>query len=177
MLQKNIKKRHFKLIHCGLFGFFTAIIPLILPWFFDFNPDLSVTEIRAIATKITVQVFSQDQPIGTGFIFEKNNNVYRVLTNHHVIEDAEKPLKIKTFDGKIYTANQKKPQLSKNDDDLAILEFQTSKNINYQIAEFAPGQMGDNVYAGGFPVVLNDDFNQISPTPLKKETPIPPTPL
>ncbi len=169
MRLKNIKKHHFKLISCGLFGCFTVIIPFIIPLFFNFIPDLSVTEIRAIATKITVQVFSQDQPIGTGFIFKNNNNLYRILTNHHVIEDAEKPFKIKTFDGKFYTANLKFPRLNKNDDDLAILEFKTSKNINYKIADFAPGKIGDNVYAGGFPVVLNDDFNQIRPTPLNKK--------
>lgn len=101
------------------------------------------------AQSITVKVLSVDF-LGSGIILNKRDTYYTVLTNAHVLQAGDPPYRVQTPDGSLYTA--KLPQgwnFGKND--LALLQFQSSTNI-YASATFGSRpEVGDEVFAAGFP--------------------------
>ena len=105
-------------------------------------------DISAYAQKITVRIDGQQE--GSGFIMEKSGNLYTVLTNWHVVDEAG-AYSVTTVDGQKHNVNyrsvQQLPGL-----DAARLQFESSRN--YEQADFgnsdelSPGQQ---VFFAGYP--------------------------
>ncbi|MGH1397549.1 MAG: tetratricopeptide repeat-containing S1 family peptidase, partial [Trichormus sp.] len=113
------------------------------------NVQLSEEQLKQLAKSITVKVLSGENT-GSGIILKKNNQVYTVITNRHVLE-ASIPPKIQTEDGKIYPANVVKG-VNFQGKDLALLQFRT--NANYRVAplgNLATVTVNEPIYAAGFP--------------------------
>ncbi|NER51591.1 MAG: serine protease [Symploca sp. SIO1B1] len=112
--------------------------------------QVSDEQLHQIAKSITVRVFSGNDDVGSGTLVGKQQQVYQVLTNAHVVTSDE-AYRIQTPDGRIYPAN-----LVENVDfgktDLALLEFQS--NGNYAIASLGRASalaLNELVFAAGFP--------------------------
>lgn len=107
---------------------------------------LSTENILEKAKSITVRV-KVGKTTGSGILIEKKGQVYRVLTNRHVINRG-KSYQIQTSEGDSYEA---KLIAIGEKNDLAILEF--SSDRHYEIASFgsSPSERGDRVFAVGFP--------------------------
>jgi S1-C subfamily serine protease len=104
--------------------------------------------IKKQAAAITVQVLSTEF-LGSGILLKKQNNIYTILTNAHVLEADEPPYQIVTPDGQIHQAEvSKKGDFGKYD--LAILEFSSNKNYAVVTMGNQP-QIGDEVFIAGFP--------------------------
>lgn len=114
-------------------------------------PVVSISAPYYVAQSITVKVMSKDF-LGSGILLRRNNTVYTVLTNAHVIQAGDRPYRIQTPDGKIYTANL--PQrLNFGKNDLAVLQFKSAGSI-YAVASFGPSPTaGNDVFAAGFPAM------------------------
>lgn len=112
-------------------------------------------EIVEQATAITVKI-KLEKTYGSGILINKEQNIYSVITNSHVISRGEKYY-IQTPDG--YDHKAKLVVVSKNND-LAILEF--TSNHNYTIATInnSSPELGGNIFAVGFP--FNSNQLQIS---------------
>ncbi|MCP6758063.1 MAG: serine protease [Fischerella sp. CENA71] len=110
---------------------------------------LSVEQIRRNAKLITVKVISKEF-LGTGILLKKQDSVYTVLTNAHVLRADDPPYRIQTPDGRSWSANSPK-NVKFGTNDLAILQFR-SPNKNYTVASIAfNSAVGDEVFAAGFP--------------------------
>jgi S1-C subfamily serine protease len=110
--------------------------------------ELSQPQLKQQATTITVKVLST-QFLGTGILLKRQNNIYTILTNAHVLEADEPPYKIETPDKQIHQAKvSKKANFGKYD--LAILEFSSSKNYSIATIGTQP-KIGDEVFIAGFP--------------------------
>ena len=89
------------------------------------QPQLAIAltkeEVNAIAREITVRIDGED--IGSGVIFERKDNTYYVLSNHHVVEEDGR-YEIQTPDGKCYPVyySEKVSGL-----DLVVLQFESNK--------------------------------------------------
>ncbi|BAZ29590.1 tetratricopeptide repeat protein [Cylindrospermum sp. NIES-4074] len=99
--------------------------------------EYSQTKLQTLANQITVRVIG-DSNGGSGTILAKKGNTYLVATNSHVILGV-KNVRVKTFDGNIYTA-QIIPNTNFEKLDLALLEFQSNQNycLPKEIADFTP---------------------------------------
>ena len=113
---------------------------------------LTETKIKSLAESITVKVLSGKNS-GSGFILDKERDVYTVVTNEHVLifgkEDSS--YKIITPDGKKYLAKPVNNIDFKNQD-LGLLIFHSVENypvINLNLS--AEALVGEEVYAAGFP--------------------------
>jgi S1-C subfamily serine protease len=111
--------------------------------------QLSKEELYKQAEAISVKVKSRDF-LGTGILLKREDTVYTILTNAHVLRAGNAPYKIQTPDGRIYTADLPKgDRLGKND--LALLQFRSNNNI-YAVASLSENTVvGDEVFAAGFP--------------------------
>lgn len=108
---------------------------------------LTAVEVNKIAQQITVLIDGQNP--GSGIIFNKDNNIYYVLTAEHVV-DTEDKYTIQTPDGKryplIYNTVKKFSGV-----DLAVLQFTSNKS--YRVAKLGNSDQvseGSNVYIAGF---------------------------
>lgn len=90
------------------------------------QPQLAVAltkeEINAIAREITVRIDGED--IGSGVIFERKDDTYYVLSNHHVVEEDGR-YEIQTPDGERYPVYYSKEVSGL---DLVVLQFESNKN-------------------------------------------------
>ncbi|MFM6139388.1 MAG: trypsin-like peptidase domain-containing protein, partial [Sphaerospermopsis kisseleviana] len=93
--------------------------------------QLSVAELQEKATAITVKILSTDF-LGSGILLNKQNSVYTVLTNAHVLRADNPPYRIQTPDGEIYQADIPK-NVNFHNYDLAILQFSSIKKV-YSVA-------------------------------------------
>jgi S1-C subfamily serine protease len=110
---------------------------------------LSVAEIQKQAQAITVKVMSKDF-LGSGMILQKQEFVYTVVTNAHVLRADKPPYRIQTFDGRIWQAKTL-GTTSLQGNDLAILQFRTTDAV-YAVASFGSfPKEGNEVFAAGFP--------------------------
>ena len=117
-------------------------------------------EVDRIATDISVKIFGSDF-LGSGFILQRQNQEYIVITNQHVLRAGELPYTVQTPDGEIYNI---KVLASSNSSkyDLAVLQFETTKAI-YKTATIGNSsqlQVGEPIFAAGFP----HENNQTVPT-------------
>jgi len=111
---------------------------------------LSVAQLQEKAAAITVKILSTDF-LGSGILLNKQNSVYTVLTNAHVLRADNPPYHIQTPDGEIYKADVPKNMNFQNYD-LAILQFYSIKKI-YSVANLGTvPKVGDEVFISGFPV-------------------------
>ena len=115
---------------------------------------LDQKEIRNVAQSITVRIVNPHTATnGSGVIFNRQGDVYSVLTNQHVMQDQE-GYEIFTPDGQKHaiTSKEEIPGL-----DLMVVQFQSSNS--YKIAELgdseeiAPLQL---VYVAGYPAIQAD---------------------
>ncbi|WP_261219816.1 serine protease [Ancylothrix sp. D3o] len=121
----------------------------------------SQQNLEELAKSITVKVMA-GQSGGTGTIINKKGDVYKVLTNQHVV-NLGTPHRIQTPNGNFYDAEIDKNVNSK-DKDLALLQFRSS--ADYQVAEFPENleeneffkalKVGDELVAAGFPSEQNN---------------------
>jgi S1-C subfamily serine protease len=47
--------------------------------------EITIEEIREIATGITVKILKENEPIGSGFIISREGEKYQIVTNAHVL--------------------------------------------------------------------------------------------
>ncbi|MTJ13619.1 trypsin-like peptidase domain-containing protein [Anabaena sp. UHCC 0187] len=111
---------------------------------------LSVAQLQEKAAAITVKILSTDF-LGSGILLNKQNSVYTVLTNAHVLRADNPPYHIQTPDGEIYKADVPK-NVNFQNYDLAILQFSSIKKV-YSVANLGTvPKIGDEVFIAGFPV-------------------------
>jgi S1-C subfamily serine protease len=114
---------------------------------------LSESELNNILKEITVKVLVDDKETASGTIIKKQNGVYTVLTNAHVIENA-KSVKVVTPDNQVHDVEFSKLDRQENqkDDlyDLARLTF--SSETTYLVAGLGEENIkpGEKVFAGGY---------------------------
>ena len=112
--------------------------------------QLSAAQLQEKAAAITVKILSTDF-LGSGILLNKQNSVYTVLTNAHVLRADDPAYHIQTPDGEIYKANVLKNMNFQNYD-LAILQFYSIKK-SYSVANLGTvPKVGDEVFIAGFPV-------------------------
>ena len=109
-----------------------------------------VNKINKISSNITVKIWD-DRFLGSGTLIKKQNNIYEVVTNSHVLRIGNSPYRIQTFDGKFYQAKVV-ALTTKKSWDLALLTFK-SATTNYKTANIGNSDLlaiGDYVFAAGF---------------------------
>ncbi|NJL52722.1 MAG: trypsin-like peptidase domain-containing protein [Hydrococcus sp. SU_1_0] len=94
--------------------------------------------------------------LGSGFILQRNNQEYLVITNQHVLRAGEPPYVVETVDGNTYKAevvsksiNSPNPQ---EQFDLAILKFVAQTDYaTAKVGNSSHLEVGERVFAAGFP--------------------------
>jgi S1-C subfamily serine protease len=109
---------------------------------------------------ISIKILAHGETIGSGVLLAKQEQVYTVITNAHVIQAASVPFQLQTYDGQIYAAALITPPIGQNRD-LSILRFQSPDRI-YHTAKLATNipQTGDRVWSSGFPLNLPNDSSK-----------------
>jgi len=106
------------------------------------------------AAKFTVKIIS-GQGWGTGILVQKQENVYTLVTNGHVLKDKMEKFVVETEEGQQYQGsllvNFHHGKVTGHD--LAILQFNSQKS--YPIASLVRWQKGERVMAVGFPMDVN----------------------
>lgn len=119
------------------------------------SEQLTLSQLHDRAQSITVKVLA-GQGWGSGILIHKQDQVYTVVTNEHVLRLGS-TYRIQTPDGKIYPASKDSAHF--DDNDLALLRFGSANS--YNIANLATGgesanlHVGDEMFAAGFPAVGN----------------------
>lgn len=86
---------------------------------------------------------------GTGFVYKKNNDIYYLLTNYHVIEDYDE-VKVVFTNGKEVDV---KLEGGDRYSDIAVLSYQTKDDIKVsEIGSSVDMRVGDTVFAIGAPL-------------------------
>ncbi|MEA5575594.1 serine protease [Anabaena sp. UHCC 0451] len=113
------------------------------------KPELSQTQLKQQGKDISVKVLSTEF-LGSAILLKKQDNIYTVLTNAHVLAADKPPYKIVTPDGKLHKAEvSKTAKLEKYD--LGILEFSSTENYAVAVMGEKP-KTGDEVFVFGFPI-------------------------
>lgn len=99
----------------------------------------------------TVRVIKAESA-GSGVIIAREDNIYSVLTNWHVV-DSSNPI-ILTVDDEQHQLVEAPRQIANAD--LALLKF--FSEVEYPIALIQPTmpEIGDQVFAAGFPLTINE---------------------
>lgn len=117
-----------------------------------FSPE----QIEQKAQSITVKVLS-GQTWGSGIIISKQNNIYTVVTNHHVlIFSQDKSYQIQTPDGQVYQGSILETIHFENKD-LGLVQF--SSDTEYEVtslSSMSTPTKGERVFAAGFPVEIDN---------------------
>ena len=120
----------------------------------------SLKKIDNVAANISVKILDKEF-LGSGFIVQRTNNQYVVITNQHVLRAGEAPYRVQTPDGKIHLAEVVTTESTEpltdsikgnHRYDLAILKFNTE--VDYPVAEIGSSlylEVGEPIYAVGFP--------------------------
>ncbi|BAZ13215.1 tetratricopeptide repeat protein [Calothrix sp. NIES-4071] len=111
------------------------------------NAEYSQAQLQTLASQITVKV-TGDNSGGSGTLLAKNGNTYLVLTNSHVVKEANS-ITLQTSDGKTYPAKIE-PQANFNKYDLTLLKFETNQNYCVTQIEDSPPSLNTSVIAAGF---------------------------
>ncbi|RCJ14495.1 hypothetical protein A6S26_10265 [Nostoc sp. ATCC 43529] len=119
---------------------------------------LTPSEIADIAQQITVRI--DGASTGSGVIIERQDNVYTVVTNWHVVQ-LKGNYTVQTPDGKKYTFNHSQVKQLRGVD-LAVFQF--TSNQNYRVAEKGNSDqvaLGTNISVAGYPQGTSDiDFRR-----------------
>ncbi|NEP77659.1 MAG: tetratricopeptide repeat protein [Okeania sp. SIO3B3] len=109
----------------------------------------SAEQLQTLAKSITVKVLSGENT-GSGTLIRKQNGVYTVLTNQHVIENGASH-QIQTPDGKTYQA-QTVPGANFDSNDMALLQFNGSQNYTVaSLGNLKTVEKGSPIFVAGFP--------------------------
>lgn len=108
-------------------------------------------QLHQLCQSATVRVIKADSA-GSGVIINRQGNIYSVLTNWHVV-DSSNPL-ILTADDQQHQLLEAPQQLGNAD--LALLQFYSE--VEYPVPQISTTmpQIGDTVYAAGFPLEINE---------------------
>ncbi|BAT56119.1 trypsin-like serine protease, putative [Nostoc sp. NIES-3756] len=117
------------------------------------SEGLSINDLRARSRAITVKIMA-GETWGSGIIIERRGQVYTVLTNAHVLRIGDN-YRIQTADGRTYSGRVSR-NVNFNDEDLAIINFESSRNYAIASIAQAPIKIGDETFASGFPNDTND---------------------
>ena len=110
---------------------------------------LSAAQLQEKAAATTAKILSTDF-LGPGILLNKQNPVYTVLTNAHVLRADNPPYRIQTPDGEIYKADVQK-NVNFQNYDLAILQFPTIKK-SHSVANLGTvPKVEDEIFIAGFP--------------------------
>jgi tetratricopeptide (TPR) repeat protein len=102
--------------------------------------------LEQIAQRATVRIVT-GQNKGSGTIISKRDNTYLILTNSHVVRDAQN-IQVQTFEGQTYLATVV-PNAFAKEQDLALLEITSSKSYSVpEIANFSPQLESETLTAG-----------------------------
>ncbi|HEY9769318.1 MAG TPA: serine protease [Coleofasciculaceae cyanobacterium] len=107
------------------------------------------SEIYQRSQSATVRVVKADSA-GSGVIINRNGNIYSVLTNWHVV-DSSNPI-ILTVDNEQHQLVEAPQQVANAD--LAVLQFYSEIEYFAAQLETTMPQIGDTVYAAGFPLEI-----------------------
>ena len=117
---------------------------------------------------ISISILAHGETIGAGVLIAKQQRVYTVITNAHVIQSASAPFQLQTPDGQIYAAALVTPPIGQNRD-LSLLRFQSLDQtyITAKLATVSP-KLGDRVWSAEFPLqgtkqTIEDAPGAISP--------------
>ncbi len=115
--------------------------------------QLSDQELERLARAITVKVLAGNT-WGSGILIQRQQSVYTVVTNAHVIRRRNAPYFIQTHDGESYQASLLEASHF-GGDDLVLLQFH-SRELAYQAASFKPAftflAKDAEVFASGYPI-------------------------
>ena len=167
MIQMPKYQRLVKFYFFFLTAFLICLIDLNFPRnmtvLAEFPPTLNITPERVLDQEIyqqsqslTVRVIKADSA-GSGVIINRQGNIYSVLTNWHVVNSSN-PI-ILTADDQEHRLSRPPQQLE--DLDLALLEFVSKGEYPVATIEVATPQVGDKVYAAGFPMTIEDNQNSL----------------
>ncbi len=92
---------------------------------------------------------------GSGVIYKNVDDLYYVVTNHHVVEDGTSFTIVYEKNGNLYEVNSSRVELVGSDEttDLAVLTFETT--VDFPVIEFADSydiELGQFVFAIGNPL-------------------------
>ncbi len=136
----------------------TIALPKILTQSFVVS-ELAITHEQRLQHQlrsISIEVLAHGKTIGSGVLLHRQQQVYTVVTNAHVIQAASAPFQLRTHDGQIYATALIAPPTGQNRD-LSILRFKTKRT--YAVAKFATAspKIGDRVWSAGFPLISDTD--------------------
>jgi S1-C subfamily serine protease len=133
----------------------TLLLPTLLTQSFVVSEFGAIQEqkLQHQLRSISIKILAHGETIGAGVLLARQEQVYTVITNAHVIQTASVPFQLQTYDGQIYAAALITPPIGQNRD-LSILRFQSPDRI-YNTAKLATNipQAGDRVWSSGFPIV------------------------
>jgi len=126
----------------------------------------TISEIRDILKKTTVQINTNFNPGGSGVIIKKEGNIYTVLTANHVVCEnlgikkircaTDSTISVKTHDGREYPIKQRQIlQTKEQDPDLAIVTFESEQD--YEIAPLGNSSqvnIQSDIFVAGFPTIF-----------------------
>ena len=133
-------------------------------------------QLETLARSITVKVLSGENT-GSGTLIRKQNEVYTVLTNQHVIENGLSH-QIQAPDGEIYQAKTV-TEVNFGSNDMVLLQFSASQNYTVaSLGNLETVARGSKVYVAGFPLEADSsqtnglvfdkgDISFVLPKPLK----------
>ncbi len=148
----------------------TLLIPKILTQFFGI-PELSAIQAQKLQQhlrSISIKILADGETIGAGVLLTKQQRVYTVITNAHVIQSASAPFQLQTPDGQIYAAALVTPPIGQNRD-LSLLRFQSLDRI-YTTAKLATAssKSGDRIWSAGFPLKGTNQTIDDTPSPISQ---------
>jgi serine protease DegQ len=137
----------------GIAGLTILVLPGLLtqPQMAKESIEQQQQRLRQQIRSISVRILANDESIGSGVLIDKQDRVYTVITNAHVLQAASAPFKIQTHDGQIYIAATIAPPANQNRD-LSTLRFQSDRDYTpAQLASVSP-KVGALVWAAGYPL-------------------------
>uniref|UniRef100_A0A7V3KNZ4 DegQ family serine endoprotease n=1 Tax=candidate division WOR-3 bacterium TaxID=2052148 RepID=A0A7V3KNZ4_UNCW3 len=90
--------------------------------------------------------------LGSGFIFQRDGDKYYILTNNHVIKNADKII-VKLNDGTTITGDNVKVVGTDNSTDLAVLSIKTKKDL--PVLKFGDS---DKIRVGDWAIAVGNPF-------------------
>ncbi len=118
----------------------------------NISTEINKDTVEQIAKQITVRIFTENKGEGSGVIIARQGQIYTVLTCEHILfESKDNKYNILTADGQIHQGErQRSPKFTNLD--LALVEFTSDRiYVVSQIGNSEKINVGDIVYAAGFP--------------------------
>ncbi len=126
---------------------FSASVLFVMP---QASVALPSTEVGAIAEQITVRIDGPDS--GSGVIIDRQENIYTVVTNCHVVELAG-TYTVQTQDKQQHFINNNQIKCLGDQVDLAVLRFASSQHYNVAKLGNSGGlRQGTRVYVAGWTI-------------------------